>query len=222
MQTVKKLLFTAVGTAFFALSAGTAEAATVMFMTEGADSGINSAIDRNDFFQVSFTNGPSNLFIEQLTLDLSPDSDAFFDFGGGFFSPGGFGFPPALSNNSDIVGADIDNTVLSADLKTLTTTFVGGAFGVGETLEFGVDTDFVGPGIGLFGLIDPGAAFGLADITFSVQLSDGRSGTGTFEVESFFKPSKSVASVHIPEPTTVLALFTMGGLSAFSLKRSRH
>lgn len=169
IQTAKKLLISAVGTVFVALSAGTAEAAKVTLTTEGADSGINSAIDRNDFFQVSFTESPGDLFIEKLTLDLSLDSDAFFDFGGGLFSPGEFGFLPTLSSNSDIVDADIDDISLSDNRKELTTIFADGAFGVGETLKFGVDTDLVDPGLGAFGRIDPCAGVALGVFTWLIN-----------------------------------------------------
>ncbi|MEM1167947.1 MAG: PEP-CTERM sorting domain-containing protein [Cyanobacteria bacterium P01_H01_bin.35] len=210
MKTAKKLLMTAVGTACFAFSAGIAEAAKFTLTAEGGDSGLNTFSDLNDFFKLSFESGPDTLYIKEFSLYLSPDANAVFD------------VPPfpGIGDDSDIVDADIIDVFLSNNSQTATVIFVDGAFTLGETLEFGVDTDRVGPG-GFFDIFDPGIDFGLADITFSVLLSDGRSGTGIFEIESFI-PSKSVAVVHVPEPTTVFALFAMGSLSAFSLKRSRH
>ncbi len=170
MKTVKKLLLTALGTAIVALSTGKAEATTVTLKAEGFDSMLNSFFGQNDFFELSFVDSPDDVFIDKFTLDLSREPDAFFDFGGGFFSQGSFGTPPQLGSNSDISAAEITNVSLTNNKQTFTVNFADAAFGVGETLEFGVDTDLVGPMTGFWGFIDPGGAFGLADIMFSVEL----------------------------------------------------
>ncbi|MDJ0516147.1 MAG: PEP-CTERM sorting domain-containing protein [Trichodesmium sp. MO_231.B1] len=219
MKTAKKLLMTAVVTTFVALSAGTAEAAKLRFTAKGEDSGIENATKRNKFFKLNFQEAPDNVYIKKFVFDLSPDANAIFDFTSG--SPGGKGFPFEVSDKSDITDADIKNSFLSDDLQKLTVKFVDEAFSVGEILKFGVDTDRIAGG----GKIDDGGDFGIADIKFKVTLSNGTKGKGVFDKKN---PLKSVAIAKIadpkpvPEPATILGLFAVSGLGAFSLKRSRH
>ncbi|MGD1807793.1 PEP-CTERM sorting domain-containing protein [Dapis sp. BLCC M126] len=216
MKTAKKLLMTAVGTALVVFSPGKAEAAKLIFTAQGEDSGIENAKERNKFFKLNYQEGPDNVYIEKFVFDLSPDPNAIFDFSNG--NPGGSGFPFQVSQNSDITDDDIKNYFLSDDLQQLTVKFKDGAFSVSEVLKFGVDTDGIAGG----GKVDDGGDFGIADIAFRVTLSNGTKGKGFFDKKD---PLKSVAILYIadpqpvPEPTTVLGLFAISGLGAFSLKR---
>ncbi|MEB3341645.1 PEP-CTERM sorting domain-containing protein [Okeania sp.] len=207
MKIAKKSLITVVVTASVALFAGIAEAATIKFKTIGGDSGSNAA-RRDNFFRVIFEEGPENVYIDQLILDLSADPDASFNFSRPRRAP-------QVGNNSDVTDAEFSYSLDGQQLLTLD--FADGAFTTGETLMFGMNTNNVGPGF-----FDPGGDFGLAGVTFDVTLSNGTFGTGTFERQSR-RRSVAVANILDPEPvpesSTVLGLFAILGMSGFSLKR---
>lgn len=226
--TLKKLALTAVGSALIGLgTTGVAQAASISFEARGLDSGINSALTRNNFFGISFDDGPAGTFLESVTLDLSPDSNAFFDITSGLFSVGGIGFDFAAGSTSGLSAGDISRS-LSGDNKKLTLSFASGTFAVGDSLRFGIDTDGVGPSIFGFDLLDPGFDFGIAGVIASAFLSNGTSGSATFNGVSLIAPSQSVAIVNIddpepvPEPASVLGLLAIGALGAgSSLKRKK-
>ncbi|GET38284.1 hypothetical protein [Microseira wollei] len=205
MKLVKTLtlLTTLAGAALMDLVTGeVAQAARITAETIGGDSGVNTAINRNTFFGVSFNEGSVGTFIKSFSIDLSPDSNAFFDITPDLFSPGGIGFPFELVSSSGVAASDILSSVLSNSNKMLTVTLADGAFVAGEFLRFGIDTDGVGPSF--FGLdpFDPGIDFGLAGAKFTATLSNGQSGTSVFQPVSL-TPSRSEATVDIPEPTSV-------------------
>ena len=151
---------------------------------------------------------PENVYIDQLSLDLSPDANASFN----FFPPRR---SPEASNNSDITDAEFSYSLNGQQLLTLD--FADGAFAVGEKLIFGMNTNHVGPRF-----LDPGGDFGLAGVTFDVTLSNGTSGTGIFERKTR-RRSVAVANItdpeSVPESSTASGLFAVWVLGAFSLKR---
>ncbi|MFB2975656.1 PEP-CTERM sorting domain-containing protein [Microseira sp. BLCC-F43] len=208
MKLVKTLaLFTTLaGSALMALVTGeVAQAASITAQTRGLDSGINTAVDRNSFFGVSFDQGSVGTFIKSFSIDLSPDSNASFD-----ITP----FPFALGPSSGVAASDILSSVLSNSNKMLTVTLADGAFVAGEFLRFGIDTDRVGSSF--FGLdpFDPGIDFGLAGAKFTATLSNGQSGTSVFQPVSLI-PSVSQTTLDIPEPTSVPEPASVLGLLAF-------
>lgn len=204
-----------------------ARGAVLSFEARGLDSGLNSAFERNNFFGVTFNSAPVGTFVESVTFDLSPDSNAFFDITPGFLSPGSFGFDFEVGSASGLSVSEITRSV-SPDNKKLTLTFAGGAFSVGDSFRFGIDTDRVGSSFLGLDLFDPGVDFGLAGTLVSAVLSNGTSGATTFEPVSFIFPSQSVAVLDIDDPEVVaeptsvvglLALAAVGASSTFARKK---
>lgn len=210
MKIANKSLMTVVVTAGVALFTGIAEAATIKFKTVGLDSGLNAALTDN-FFRVIYKDAPANVYIDQLTLDLSSDTNAFFDFNGA---------APGVNINSDVTDAEI-SYFLNPEKDKLTFNFQNGAFAVGEKFIFGVDTDKLNP----LPFADPGGDFGLSGVTFDVKLSNGTFGTGMFNKKNIFK-SVAVANITDPEPvpesSTIVGLFAVSVFAASSLKRLRQ
>lgn len=137
------------------------------------DTNGSTPFNTDDFFLVDFQNGPSGVFLESLTLDLTP-VDAFFDSveSGPFFQfPGGDGSPFALSNLNGINAANITlvggNDALDGS-QQLTLNFAPNSFAVGDSFRFGIDID-------LFSKIDKEGAMPseLIGSLFSFTFSDG-------------------------------------------------
>jgi hypothetical protein len=196
-----------------------AEAAVISADTTGVDSGANRVANANNFFGVSFDNGPVGTFLKSFTFDLSSDSNAFFT-----------NLPvPSLSvGSSNGVSASDVNFAISSDRKSLKATLADGAFIAGESLRFGVNTDGVGPSILGIDRFDLGADFGRAQVLFSTVLSNGTSGSAQFNVASLINPSRSVAVVNIadpqpvPEPFTILGSLAAGGFGVVLRRKQKQ
>lgn len=149
----------------------------VQFATISADAtGSNTYLD-SDFYGISFDQGLPDSYIQSVTLDLQAGSDtnAFFDLSG-FAS-----FGPVLSNLVGINSSDVTFTP-NSDTSTLTLNFTPNSFGVGDSLRFGADTDFLSGGFGISS--ESGGAFGAQDVSFEITLQDGTSFVSTFDTVS--------------------------------------
>jgi hypothetical protein len=156
------------------------------------DTNGSTPFNTNDFFLVDFQNGASGVFLESLTLDITP-VNAFFDSvssGPLFQFPGGDGSPFALSNLNGINAANITlvggNNSLDGGQK-LTLNFAPNSFTVGDSFRFGIDID-------LFSKIDQEGAMPseLIGSLFSFTFSDGFSLQAEIEndlIASSIKPS---------------------------------
>ncbi|MDY6936034.1 MAG: hypothetical protein SWY16_00080 [Cyanobacteriota bacterium] len=171
---------------------GASRAATVTASTTGYDTGGDTVLGFNSFFQVAFNAGDPNVHITSFTFDLSPDIDGFFDPNGvtflGEFLGGG---TPTLGGTNGIAPNNIKFETLNGG-KQLRGNLLANDFTVGRSLTFGVDTDNVGineiPIPVTLGLqsgevnIDTGADFGRVGALLNVTLSDGTSGSAPFVV----------------------------------------
>jgi hypothetical protein len=202
----------------------------------------------DDFFLVDFQDGPAEVFLTSLTMDLTPVNafiDSVSNAPSGQF-PGGAGSPFALSNLSGIGPDDI--TLVGGNLavdggQQLTLNFAPNAFAVDDSFRFGIDID-------LFSNIDGFGAMPeeLIGTLFSFTFSDGFGSQAEIEddlIASSIEPINILpfsgqpsggpqippgtitddpdpVQVKVPEPmnTTALLLMGLGGLYFHKKKRS--
>lgn len=195
------------------------------------DTNGSTPFDTNNFFLVDFKNGPNNVFLQSLTVDLAP-VNAFFDSTN--TPPGSSGSPFGVSNLVGLNTGDVTlldgNAALNGG-QQLTLNFAPNSFAKGDSLRFGVDID-------LFNNID---FFGatpteLIGSLFSFKFSDGygsQSALGSDLIASSIdplnvlpfsgQPSGGIAiplgtivdnsdpdPVAVPEPSNSLAMLALG------------
>lgn len=107
----------------------------------------STPFDRNDFFRVSYDEGPSDIGLASLSVDLSP-AGAFFDTGNA--SPGNSGSPFGFSNFVGLSPGDITMLGGTDGSSKVTLQFAKGSFTLHDSFAFSSDID-------LFSAID---AFG--------------------------------------------------------------
>lgn len=195
-----------------AVSSGASAATVVTADATGGDT-----FDTAGFWGLSLASDPG-IFLSQVSFDLSASASGFFDFDG----DANFGgvMEPVFSGLVGLAAGDIIvsfSDFVSADHpQVLTLTFAPGAFGSGDSLRFGADTDFF--------VSDPapGGVFGDGGAVFSALLSDGRLGTVGF---STIDREASVAALEfaaIPLPATLpLLLGAFAGLFGLQTARRR-
>ena len=143
--------------------------------------------DTDDFFNITFGNAPSGVFLESLQIDLRP-VNAFLD---------PTTSPPRTSPSSFLTSnlAGLDSGEISVAGNTdgsqlLTLNFADNAFTVGDSFSFGTDID-------LFSAID---AFGatpaqLAGSLFTFTFSDGFGSTAAMNGTTFLADSTDVVNL---------------------------
>jgi len=209
------------------------------------DTNGSTPFNTDDFFLVDFQNGPSGVFLESLTLDLTP-VDAFFDSveeGPVFEFPGGDSSPFALSSLNGINASNITlvggNNALDGG-QQLTLNFAPNSFAVGDSFRFGIDID-------LFSKIDREGAMPseLIGSLFSFTFSDGFSLQAEIEndlIASSIQPSNILPfngqpmggpqippgtiidtpdPEPVPEPGSIAAILLVG-ISAFYSRMRRR
>lgn len=92
----------------------------------------------NDFFDVTFTDGPADVSLTKLTIDLSP-ANAFFDPTDA--PPGNAGSGLGTSGLVGINASDLSFSGLIDGSQLLTVDIAPGAFTKGDHLAFGSDID---------------------------------------------------------------------------------
>jgi len=210
------------------------------------DTNGSTPYDTDDFFLVDFQDGPSNIFLESLSLDLSP-VNAFFDSIGSssdFNFLGDAGSPFALSNLNGVDTSDItllgNNASLDGKQK-LTLNFAPNSFTLGDSFRFGLDID-------LFDKIDNFGATPeeLIGSLFSFTFSDGlrlKAETGNDLIASSIKPttflsfsgqptggspiSPGTIASHfdpepVPEPNSVLMYLGLIGTGLFYFRQKKR
>ncbi|MGB3532159.1 MAG: PEP-CTERM sorting domain-containing protein [Microcoleaceae cyanobacterium] len=211
--------------------AATAEAASFVAETRGLNNGNDS-----DFFsfRIDDTGDTSDVFIKSIQIDLAAggDSDAYFDFQS---------FAPTLNlaslqgiSESDITFTSLAGSQVVApgfnpddgDTSLLQISFAFGSFGIGDSFQFGADTDNLAND-----RRDDGDDFARAGAALTLELEDGTFETVSFsEVENnYSQVIQSIANAadipdpvtEVPEPLSIFGLFTVGILGSASLKRSK-
>lgn len=215
--------------------AGTAEAASFVAQTKGHNNRNNNEQALNFYkFALEDEGETSDIFIKSIWIDLAAggDEDAYFDYSG---------FAPTLNLGSlqGLIASDITFTSLAGtevlassfnpddgDTSRLQISFAAGSFGLGDSFEFGAETDYLADDVR-----DDGDDFASAGVAITLELEDGSVETVTFsEVENNHslavqsiiyaaEPPEAVAEV--PEPFSVLGLLTVSVLGGVSLKRSK-
>lgn len=98
----------------------------------------STAFDTDNFFKVNFGEGPTNVSLTKLTIDLSP-AKAFFDPTEN--TPGLSGSPLAISGLNGITFSDMTFSGLTDGSTFLTINFAPGTFTKGDSFAFGSDID---------------------------------------------------------------------------------
>ncbi len=262
----KKVSLSAAGAALLTLAMGTASQAAslkVSATTFGYDSGLNAisadipnlnaqnqaALGNDDFFRISFDEGPVDQFIKSITIDLTETklgtSDAWFD----NLDFVGYDASPESGQTNGFSPSDITFSPVNHDGTTtaLTVSFATGSFGWGDSFTFGVDTNSVGddevpltPSLDVLlasllghdasGFNDTGADFGLAGVKFLVELESGETGEAIFDQTGPVSSKAEVTfanlvddgsdpSTSVPEPTTTSALLAVGAIATRLIRR---
>lgn len=125
--------------------------------------------------QIGFTysSGTEGVWIESISLNLQAggDTDAAFD------SEGSGSSGPEIGSLTGIDSGDVEFSVVDGQ-PTLTVSFDDHAFTQGDSIHFGIDTDYLGNNTGTGNNL--GSAFGEQDVQVTVTFSDGSSTTGTY------------------------------------------
>ncbi|WP_299377209.1 VCBS domain-containing protein [uncultured Kiloniella sp.] len=143
----------------------------------------SSSYQQSNFFNFSFNTLAVGEFVTSITIDLrgGKDTDAFFDF------DGSSSYGPVIgSETSGIDDADISFNDNGGNQSSLTISFADGAFGNGNVLSFGADTDYLRD--------DDANSFAAREVTFSVTLSDGTVLDGEYAAVRGSNESKGVVS----------------------------
>lgn len=172
----------------------------------------------DDFFHVTFADGPNNKTLDWLTLDLSP-VNAFFD-PTDTIAPGLDGSPFALSSLNSISASDI---VVSGDTdgsQLLRIDFLNDAFEVGDSFDFGIDID-------LFSKVDQFGAepFELEGALFTFGFSDQYTVTAELRdsIASSHLPITNSGLTQVPEtPTSLPVWISVGSLIGLSIRTKRR
>jgi hypothetical protein len=214
---------------------GTAEAASFVAQTKGNNNN-NKNNDALNFysFAIEDEGDTSDVFIKSIQIDLAAggDNDAYFDYSG---------LAPLLNlgslqglTDSDITFTPLAGTPVLApsfnpedgDSSVLQISFAAGSFGIGDSFQFGAETDYLTDDVR-----DDGDDFARAGVAITLELEDGSVETVSFsEVQN--NHSRAVQSIiyaaeppepvaEVPEPLSVLGLFTVGTLGRLTLKRSQ-
>jgi hypothetical protein len=185
---------------------GQAHAFQIYADTTGPDN-----FDTAEFYGIQFLSGSAGEYIKSITYDVSVDTDAFFDFNGD--ASYGDQHQPVLGTLIGITAADISWDMLDPvggnplHPARLRFNFAAGSFGVGDSMRFAADTDY------LVNDPAPGSVFGQAGVPISVTMFSGVSGSANFVVVNSIKSEATI----IPEPATIMLL----GLGAFVLRRKQ-
>ncbi|MDY7015917.1 MAG: PEP-CTERM sorting domain-containing protein, partial [Cyanobacteriota bacterium] len=193
---------------------GSAGAATIVADTTGSDDFFDS-----DFYGISFLAGKVGDYIQSIVFDLraSGNPNAQFDFmPGSPDDPFGPVFGSGVGLNAGDVTFTPNNTSGS---PTLTLDFAANSFGVGDSLRFGADTDFL---VNPNSLFDNGGEFGDDGVGISVTLQNGLSGDAIFSKVSTTQSQATVDIPHVPEPTSTISLLALGILGAGSMLKRNH
>jgi hypothetical protein len=215
--------------------AGTAEAASFVAQTKGNNNKTKN-IDAFNFysFAIEDEGDTSDVFVKSIWIDLAAggDDDAYFDYSG---------FAPTLSLGSlqGVTESDITFTPLAGtevlspsfnpddgDTSLLQISFAAGSFGIGDSFQFGAETDFLTEDAR-----DDGDDFAQAGVAITLELEDGSMETVTFSevennhsqiVQSIVYAADTPDPVEVPEPFSVFGLLAVGVLGGVSLKRSKY
>ena len=135
--------------------------------TTGKDS-YNTA----EYYGVEYVSGIGGDFIKSISYDLAGTAGAFFDFDGDASYLNGT--EPVLGTLNGLVPGDISWQLLNpvggdpSHVSKLQLDFVPGAFGVGDSIRFAADTDY------LVNDPTPGSFFGQASVPFTVMMYSGQ------------------------------------------------
>lgn len=158
------------------------------------------------FWGVSFAKGCDDGYISSITIDLTAGSDAnaVFDLEGS----GSYG--PVIGSKSGLSSSDISFSD-SDGKSSLTISFAEGSFGVGDSLLFGADTDYLKD--------DDAKSVGWQKVGFSVTFANGNTVSSSF---SKYNNKLSKAKVKtddccgtsIPTPAAAgMGLALLGGIA---------
>jgi hypothetical protein len=144
----------------------------------------STPFDTNNFFKVSFQNGPSSVFLKSMSINLNP-VHAFFDPTNN--PPGLSGTPFGLSGLQGLAAGDITVSGNTDGSSLLTLNFANGAFATGDAFNFGIDIDLLSC-VDCFGA-QPSE---LAGALFSFAFSDGFGSTAAMSGTTFVADSTEV------------------------------
>lgn len=121
----------------------------------------------NDFFDIRFTDGPSNVSLTKVSVDLSP-VNAFFDINNN--SPGNSSSPLSFGVLSGLSSSDLTVSDLVDGGQLLTIDIAKGAMTPGDRIAFGTDVDLFSR-IDLFGATPTELVGALFNFEFDIGLS---------------------------------------------------
>jgi hypothetical protein len=147
----------------------------------------STPFNTNDFFRVTFNTGPSNVFLNSLSINLAP-VNAFFDPTDN--PPGLDGSPFALSGLTGLSAGDISVSGATDGSQLLTLNFGAGTFGIGDAFSFGIDVDLLSC-VDCFGATPAE----LAGSLFSFNFSDGFGSMSAMSGTSFIADSTDVVDL---------------------------
>lgn len=210
--------------------ATTAEAASFVASAKGD----NNKNDPDFYsFAIEDAGDTSDVFVKSVFIDLAAggDNDAYFDFSG---------FAPMVNSDSlqgietsditftSLAGSDVLATSFNpddGDTSLLQISFAEGSFGIGDSFQFGAETDFLAADVR-----DDGDDFARAGVALTLELEDGSMETVTFSevannnsqiIQSIVYAADTPDPVEVPEPFSIFGLLTVGVLGGVSLKRSK-
>jgi len=128
----------------------------------------SDSYDNNCFWTIDFKRGCDTGYIQSITIDLQAgtDADAYFDLSG----PGSSG--PEIGSLDGLNAGDVSFDPNTGDTSALTVNFAQGSFGVGDSIQFGADTDYLGS--------NKGGSVGWADVGFTITFENGATYSTTF------------------------------------------
>lgn len=196
---------------------------------------------QNDFFRVSFDEGPTDVFIKSVTFDLTETLEAISD---AYFDPIELGFDatPKVGLASGINIGDISFSPVERGTgplgfgpSSLTISFALGSFGLGDFFTFGADSNAVGSdSLDFLAFLNPffmddvtlfndtGADFANAGVRFLVELESGETSSSIFQQAGLFSSLAELGIAQFPNgtETAMLAQTNLGGTSAATMQTS--